>query len=135
MSRLTYVFATPEPRKEEGSMPGNLIFKNVVIGGLCPNGLKCRITIKDNGYVVCDKYPLEFQENFAYTPRTANITVTIKPTAPQMGSCKIENKNKNKKGGTPQSDITYYICEDPYAYKVSVFSNKNHVPQGAQPYV
>jgi hypothetical protein len=111
---------------------GNLTFQNVIIGGMCPNGVGCKITIKDGDDVVCDKYPLAFQESFTHTARTGNITVSIKPIPPQMGSEKI--KSPNKKSGPPKSNITYYICEDPYIYKVSVFSNKNHVPLEARPY-
>jgi hypothetical protein len=111
---------------------GNLTFQNVIIGGMCPNGVACRITLKDDNYVVCDKYELKFTESFTYTPRSGNITVTIKPIPSGMVSCKM--KNENKKSGPPKFNISYYICEDPNRYKVSVFSNKNHVPKEARPY-
>jgi hypothetical protein len=104
----------------------------LLLGVCAPNGVACRITLKHDGAVVCDKYELKFTESFTYTPRTGNITVSIKPTPPQMGSDKI--KSTNKKGGPPKSNITYYICEDPTRYKVSVFSNKNNVPQEAYPH-
>jgi hypothetical protein len=139
------VFTTPESRKEERSMSGNkgtLIFKNVIIGGYHPTGGDCCITIKDDGAVVWSKKLLQFRESLKYTPATIKIEVTIEPTknSPGMGSWVARNKNQGKNpydvgARLPISDINYYIIEDVEYYKITVFSNKAHVPAPADKYV
>jgi hypothetical protein len=124
-------FGKKEEWQKSKYKQGQLIFKNVLIGSYFPNGLACNVNIKDGALDVRGTdHPLQFLQTLTYAPKTNNLTITITP--------RIYGMQPEKMTGTQcksYDDVHYWICEDPYTYKVSVFSNKASVPLPSQPHV